>query len=92
MPSAGDLSNLGIEPRSPTLQAHSLLSEPPRKSKDTGVGSLSLLHRIFLTQKQGSPALQVESLPANREDLKLLSTGNIFVFVLLVFSLYGDVY
>ena len=27
-PSPGDLPNLGIEPRSPALQAHSLLSEP----------------------------------------------------------------
>ena len=29
----GDLSNPGIEPRSPTLQADSLLSEPPGKPK-----------------------------------------------------------
>ena len=28
-PSPGDLSDLGIEPGSPTLQAGSLLSEPP---------------------------------------------------------------
>ena len=32
-PSPGDLSNPGIEPRSPTLQADSLLSEPPGKPK-----------------------------------------------------------
>ena len=37
-------------PRSPTLQVHSLPSEPPRKPKNTGVGSLSLLQRIFLIQ------------------------------------------
>ena len=30
-PSPGDLPNTGIEPRSPTLQAVSLLSEPPGK-------------------------------------------------------------
>ena len=30
-PSPGDLLNPGIEPRSPTLQADSLLSEPPGK-------------------------------------------------------------
>ena len=30
-PSPGDLPNLGIEPRSPTLQADSLPSEPPGK-------------------------------------------------------------
>ena len=32
VPSPGDLSNPGIEPRSPTLQADSLLPEPPKKS------------------------------------------------------------
>ena len=36
---------------SPTLQADSLPSEPPGKPKNTGVGSLSLLQRIFLTQE-----------------------------------------
>ena len=30
-PSAGDLPSPGIEPKSPTLQADSLLSEPPGK-------------------------------------------------------------
>ena len=44
-------SNPGIEPRSPTLQADSLPAEPPGKPKNTGVGSLSLLRRIFLTQE-----------------------------------------
>ena len=43
----GDLPNPGIEPRSPSLQAGSLRSEPPEKPKDTGVGSLSLLQRNF---------------------------------------------
>ena len=32
-PSPGDLPNPGIDPRSPTLQADSLPSEPPGKSK-----------------------------------------------------------
>ena len=31
LPSPGDLSNIGIEPRSPALQVDSLLSEPPGK-------------------------------------------------------------
>ena len=35
----------------PTLQAYSLPTEPPGKPKNTGVGSLSLLLGIFLTQK-----------------------------------------
>jgi len=50
-PSPGDLPNSGIEPRSPTLQADSLLSEPPGKPKHTGVGHLSLLQGILLTQE-----------------------------------------
>ena len=43
MPSSRGFSNPGIEPSSPTLQANSLLSEPPGKSKNNRVGSLSLL-------------------------------------------------
>ena len=43
-PSPGDLPNLGIEPRSPTLQVvDSLPAEPQGKPKNTGVGNLSLL-------------------------------------------------
>ena len=49
-PSPGDLPNSGIKPRSPVLQADSLPAEPLRKPKNTGVGSLSLLQWIFLTQ------------------------------------------
>ena len=49
--SPGDLPNLGIELRSPTLQADSLSAEPQGKSKNAGVSSLSLLQRIFLTQE-----------------------------------------
>ena len=41
----------GIEPRSPTMQVDSLPSEPPGKPMNTGVGSLSLLQGIFLTQE-----------------------------------------
>ena len=33
-PSPGDLPNLGIESRSPVLQADSLPSEPPGKSRE----------------------------------------------------------
>ena len=44
-------SNPGIKPRSPTLQMDSLPAEPQGKPKNTGVGSLSLLHQIFLTQE-----------------------------------------
>ena len=50
-PPPGDLPNPGIEPRSPTLQADSLSSEPPGKPKNTGMGSLSLLQGNFPTQE-----------------------------------------
>ena len=60
-----DLPNWGIEPRSPTLQADSLPAEPQEKTKNTGVGSLSLLQRNLPDPgvKPGSPALQMDSLP-----------------------------
>ena len=50
-PSPGEFPNPRIELRSPALQADSLLSEPPGKPKNTGVGSLSLLQGIFLDQE-----------------------------------------
>ena len=50
-PCPGDLPNPGTQPRSPTLQADSLPTEPQGKPKNTGVGSLSLLQRIFQTQE-----------------------------------------
>ena len=43
LPFSRDLPNPGIEPRSPTVQLCSLLSEPPGKTKISGMGSLSLL-------------------------------------------------
>ena len=60
MPSRGS-----SQPRSPTLRADSLLSEPLAKPKSTGVGSLSCLQEIPDPGiKLGSPALQAHSLPA----------------------------
>ena len=50
MPSSRGSSQQGIEPRSPALQSESLLSEPPRKPMNIGVGSLSLLQGIFQSQ------------------------------------------
>ena len=49
-PPPAELPNPEIEPRSLTMQADSLPSKPPGKSKNTGVGSLSLLQQIFPTQ------------------------------------------
>ena len=64
----GDLPNPGIKPIFPTLQADSLPSEPPGKPKNSGVGSLSLLQGIFLTQESNPSLLHcrwiVDSLPA----------------------------
>ena len=42
---------------SPALQADSLLAEPQGKPKNTGVGSLSLLQRFFLTQESNQGLL-----------------------------------
>ena len=47
----------GIKPRSPTLQADSLLTEPPEKSKNSGVGGLSLLQGNFPTQESNRGVL-----------------------------------
>ena len=57
MPFSRDLPNAGIEPTSPALQMDSSPSEPPRKPKNTGVGSLSLLQGIFLTQESNQGLL-----------------------------------
>ena len=46
-----DLSNPGIELKSPSLHVDSLPAEPQGKPKNTGVGILSLLQGIFLTQE-----------------------------------------
>ena len=50
-------SQPGIEPRSPALQVDSLPVEPPRKPKNPGVGSLSLLQGIFPTQESNKGLL-----------------------------------
>ena len=56
-PPPGDLPNPGIEPRSPALQADSWPSELPGRSKNTRVGSLSLLQGNFLTQESNQGLL-----------------------------------
>ena len=47
----GEISNSGIESRSPALQVDSLPSKLPGKPKITEVGSLSLLQGDFPTQE-----------------------------------------
>ena len=56
-PPPGDLPNPGIKLRSLALQVDSLLTETPGKPKNTGVGSLSLLQGIFLTQESNRALL-----------------------------------
>ena len=60
-PPPRDLPDPGIEPRSPTLQVDSLLSEPPEKPMNTEAHPFSGdLPNPGI--KPGSPALQVDSL------------------------------
>ena len=68
-PSPKELPNPEMEPSSPTLQADSLPAEPQGKPKNTGVGSLSLLQQIFLTQESNRGLLQADSLPLSRKPL-----------------------
>ena len=56
-PLSGDPPNKGIKPWCPALQVDSLLSEPPWKPKNTGVGSLSLLWGNFQTQESNQGLL-----------------------------------
>ena len=51
MPSPRGSSQPMDQTRSPALQADSLPTEPSGKPKNTGVGSLSLLQWVFLTQE-----------------------------------------
>ena len=51
MPSSRGFFQPGIKPRSLTLQADSLLSQPPGKPKNTGKDSLPLLQGILPTQE-----------------------------------------
>ena len=57
MPPSKGSSQLRDRIWSPTLQVDSLPSEPPEKPKNTGVGSLSLLQRIFPTRESNQGLL-----------------------------------
>ena len=80
-PPPENLPNPGIEPRSPTLQADSLLSEPPEKPKDTGIGSLSLLQGICPTQQSNRGLLH-----CRRTLYQLSSQGSHWPFLVSHFS------
>ena len=66
-----NLSNPGIKTKSSTFQADSLPAEPTGKPKNTGEGSLSLLHWIF---------------PSQESNQGLLDCRRILVFLLLSFK------
>ena len=63
----------GLNLRSLSLQVESLLSEPPEKPKNAGVGSLSLLLSDSGIEP-GSPALQEDSLPVEPPGKSICST------------------
>ena len=84
-PSPGDPPNQGVEPRSPTLQADSFPSELPGKPKNTGVGSLSLLQGIFLTQESNQDLLH-----CRRILYHLSYQGNLLTPKWLLFKAEGD--
>ena len=70
-PSPGDLPDLGIKPRSPTLQADALLSEPPGKCGSIQLSSLSLV-RLFATP--WTAVLQASlSITNSQSSLRLMS-------------------
>ena len=87
----GDLHNPGTEPRSPALQADSLLSEPPGKPKNIGVGSLSLLQGIFLTQESNPslPHFRQILYPLSYEGSPLFCVSTVYVQLLSHVRLCG---
>ena len=77
LPFPGDLPNPEIEPRSPAFREDSLPAEPLGKAKSTGVGSLSILQGIFLTQESNCGLLHC------RQILYQLSYQGSFMFISL---------
>ena len=56
-PPPRDLPNPGIEPRSPALQADSLLSEPPEKPKNTPGSSVMISRCVSLMRLENKVTL-----------------------------------
>ena len=63
----------GLNLRSLSLQVESLMSEPPEKPKNAGVGNLALLLSDSGIEP-GSPALQEDSLPVEPPGKSICST------------------
>ena len=85
-PTPGDVHNPGIKPISPALQLDSWLSEPPEKPKYTGVGTLSLLQGIILTQKLNRGLLPMDYLPAKLPGKPTFYTRNVEKMCNLIYS------
>ena len=84
-PSPVALTNPGIIPRSPALEADPLPAEPPGKPKNPEVGSLSLLQGISLTQESGRGLLHC------RQSLYQLSYDAMRLIRLMTSSVSGIV-
>ena len=82
-PLLGELPNPGIKTRYLSLQVDSLLSESPGKPKSIGVGSLSILQGIFLTQESNQGLLHCRQilyqLSYQFSSVQLLSRVQFFV-------------
>ena len=74
VPSPRDLSNPGIKPRSPALQADSLPAELPGNPNNTEVGCHTLLQGIFPTQGS-NPAIPHCRIPG-RDHFLIPSKGS----------------
>ena len=90
-PSPGDLPDPGIEPRSPTLQADSLLAEPPGKSKVQDVIVVQLPSCVWLfvalwtAAGQASLSLTIsQSLPKLMSIASLMSFSHLILWCLLL--------
>ena len=81
-PSPGDLPNSGTEPRSPALQADSL---------PVGVGSLSLLQQIFLTQESNWALLLCRRTLLSTELSGLIKEKNILKRMCVNMCIYIDI-
>ena len=75
------------QPRSPTLEADSLQSEPPEKPRNTGGGSLTLLQGNLpnIGIELGSPALQANSLPAELPGKPITTVSNLFCHLFIIY-------
>ena len=90
-----DLPNPGIKSRSPALQEDCLLSEPPGKPKNTGVGSLSLIASLIINITQQSGTFVTIDVP--RQTCHYQSKSIIYIRVLgfvysWVWTKYMDTY